>query len=63
MLNLLEHYPVLVISKNANLRQSSYSISGPGLGDFKAGFARRRVVGISGHTEVKVLKQVLMRSC
>lgn len=61
MLRFLEHYPVLVISQNAKFRQGVYSISGPGLSDFKAGSARR-VVEMSEDSEAKVLKQVWMRN-
>lgn len=62
MSSLLEHYPVLVISQTAKLRQGIYSISGLGLSDFKAGFARRRLVEMSGDSEAKVLEQVWMRN-
>ena len=59
MLSSLEHYPVLGMSQNATLSQGSYSILGPGLGDFKADFSRRGVVGISEYTEAQILKQDL----
>lgn len=51
--------PVLMISQYAKLSQGSYSILGPGLGDFKVSFSRRGVLGISGHTEAQILKRDL----
>ena len=59
MLSSLEHYPVLGMSQNATLSQESYSILGPGLGDFKVDFSRRGVIGIGEHTEAQILKQDL----